>query len=64
MNLISHSNGFITNGPKKKFDLKFILKLIGILIILAIVTGFVINATVTNKNEEKFIKEDKYITID
>ncbi|MGL5574763.1 MAG: alpha/beta fold hydrolase, partial [Sarcina sp.] len=46
------------------FDLKFILKLIGILIILAIVTGFVINATVTNKNEEKFIKEDKYITID
>lgn len=64
MNLISHSNGFITNDPKKRFNLKFILKLIGVLIALVIVIGFILNAVTTGKNEEKFIKKDKYVTID
>lgn len=64
MSLISHSNGFITNEPKKRFNLKFILKLIGILIVLVIFVGFIANIVITSKNEEKFVKEDMYVTID
>ncbi|MGL4656188.1 MAG: alpha/beta fold hydrolase [Sarcina sp.] len=64
MSLISHSNGFITKEPKKRFNFKFILKLIGVLLFLIIVVGFAANIIITKKNEEKFVKEDMYVTID
>ena len=64
MSLISHSNGFVINEPKKIFTLKFILKLICGLLALIMVIGFVINTVISNKNKEKFIKEDMYVTID
>ena len=64
MSLISHSNGFVANEPKKRFTLKFILKLIGVLLALIMISGFVINTVISNKNKEKFIKEDMYVTID
>ena len=64
MSLISYSNGFTAKEPKKRFGWKFILKLIGALVVLGAVIGLVSNMLITNKNEEKFVKDDMYVTID
>ena len=64
MSLISHSNGFTTKEPKKRFTFKFVLKIISVIILFCVVMGLVSNTLINKANEKKFIKEDGYVSID
>ncbi|WP_297520872.1 alpha/beta hydrolase [uncultured Clostridium sp.] len=64
MSLISHSNGFTTKEPKRRFSFKFIFKAISILTILTITIGLTANMLITSRNEDKLVKDDMYVTID
>lgn len=64
MSLISHSNGFTTKEPKKRVTCKFAFKAIGVLVLFSIIIGITANSIIASKNEKKFVKNNKYVTID
>ncbi|MGL5821800.1 MAG: alpha/beta hydrolase [Sarcina sp.] len=63
MSLISHSNGFTTKEPKKKFSFKFIFKSLAIVTVCTVVGGLGVNTYINSKNQDKLVKKDFYVTI-
>ncbi|MGL5633719.1 MAG: alpha/beta hydrolase [Sarcina sp.] len=63
MSLISHSNGFTTKKPKKKFSFKFIFKSLAIVTVCTVVGGLGVNTYINSKNQDKLVKKDFYVTI-
>lgn len=63
MSLLSHSNGFASQSPKRKFNLKFTFKLSLFFIILILIIGGASQLFINKSREKALVKNNTYINI-